>query len=91
LYKEDKGGILADDMGNMLVVTILIHQGLGKTIQTIAFICAVLGTGGKEQVSGWSFFTNKGAIKPILIVMPASVMEQWQRELEKVLSCSCID
>ena len=73
LYKEKKGGILADDMG------------LGKTIQTIAFVCAILNTGGKEDVN---FFTtnNNNSNKetaPVLIVAPASVLQQWEREIGK--------
>lgn len=71
LYKENKGGILADDMG------------LGKTIQAIAFICAVLNRGCKEQPN--FFFQPKPPPNkhPVLIVAPASVLTQWSREFDK--------
>lgn len=58
-------------------------MGLGKSIQTIAFITAVLDAGGKEESSNVKeFFTGYKestsptgeARKPVLIVMPASVV-----------------
>lgn len=62
-------------------------MGLGKTIQTISFICAILGTGGKED-SSFNFFgggTSKTQqAKCVLVVAPASVLYQWEREVQKV-------
>ncbi|TKA50153.1 hypothetical protein B0A53_06428 [Rhodotorula sp. CCFEE 5036] len=82
-YKEGLGGILGDDMG------------LGKTIQAIAFLAAVMGKTGlrkmdkerrKQAVQNGQAAADD--FKPsdlgptCLIVCPASVMENWARELE---------
>lgn len=65
-------------------------MGLGKTIQSIAFLSAIVG----EQNDAFSFFRNKKKsveldsepkkFKPALVVMPAGVIQQWVREFKKV-------
>ncbi|KAK9862888.1 hypothetical protein WJX84_009991 [Apatococcus fuscideae] len=62
------GGILGDDMG------------LGKTVQTIAFCAALLQKQGSPADS--TIASNSSSIRrlPILIVMPASVIDNWLRE-----------
>lgn len=69
-------------------------MGLGKTIQSIAFLSAIVG----EQIADFSFFKNKKrtpinnnnnnssdqAFQPALVVMPAGVIQQWVREFKKV-------
>lgn len=82
-YKQGLGGILGDDMG------------LGKTIQAIAFLAAIMGKTGLRkmdrerrkqavqngQAAGEDF--KPSDLGPTcLIVCPASVMENWARELE---------
>ncbi|PRP85625.1 hypothetical protein PROFUN_06414 [Planoprotostelium fungivorum] len=85
-YRNNSGAILGDDMG------------LGKTIQTIAFVCSILGVGGKTEAKS-RFFTSaesKENLEHVLIVMPgvfpfcfnvlislASVLTQWEREIRK--------
>lgn len=80
-------------------------MGLGKTIQTIAFICALLGEYAEPAELKWvlsfiqfnnSRFTGttlsprKSAIKkfpkppPILLVVPASLLTNWEQEFMKV-------
>ncbi|KMT02398.1 hypothetical protein BVRB_9g205110 isoform A [Beta vulgaris subsp. vulgaris] len=65
LYRNNHGGILGDDMG------------LGKTIQTIAFLAAVFGKDGESSKSTASERNQKG---PVLIMGPASVLENWENE-----------
>ncbi|CAO2813141.1 unnamed protein product [Amaranthus hypochondriacus] len=65
LYKENLGGILGDDMG------------LGKTIQTIAFLAAVFGKDGEAGKPSAAERNQKG---PVLIIGPASVIENWENE-----------
>lgn len=55
-------------------------MGLGKTLTSITFIVAILGSGGKEEER---YERSKG-INPVLVVAPASVIDQWSREIEKV-------
>jgi SNF2 family DNA or RNA helicase len=54
----------------------------GKTIQTIAFISAIMGV--DEESNIWFFGAKKKEIPPVLVVMPASVLNQWIREINKV-------
>lgn len=71
LYSLDSGGILADDMG------------LGKTIQVVAFLAALFGkTGTIKDRSSRSFLQNNKGRKRALIVSPASVLYNWERELQ---------
>ncbi|GAA5862724.1 hypothetical protein JCM3774_001897 [Rhodotorula dairenensis] len=82
-YRNGLGGILGDDMG------------LGKTIQAIAFLAGIMGKTGRRKTDKerrkqavqdrqW----NGEEFKPsdlgptCLIVCPASVIENWARELE---------
>ncbi len=64
-------------------------MGLGKTIQSIAFLSAIVG----EQRQESSFFSKKkreddNTVKPALVVMPAGVIQQWAREFKKVRNSS---
>ncbi|KNA16495.1 hypothetical protein SOVF_088640 isoform A [Spinacia oleracea] len=65
LYKNNHGGILGDDMG------------LGKTIQTIAFLAAVFGKDGDSGNLPGAQRNKKG---PVLIIGPASVLQNWENE-----------
>ncbi|KAL2937789.1 Switch 2 [Bienertia sinuspersici] len=65
LYKNNHGGILGDDMG------------LGKTIQTIAFLAAVYGKDGESGNYPTADRKQKG---PVLIIGPASVLQNWENE-----------
>jgi SNF2 family DNA or RNA helicase len=53
---------------------------LGKTIQTIAFLAAVL----KINERPTNFFA-KPKEDPVIVIAPASVLEQWNNEIKKVL------
>ncbi|CDW73791.1 dna repair protein rhp26 [Stylonychia lemnae] len=63
-----KGSILADEMG------------LGKTIQTIALITTLQTTYHETLDSNYEL-QNSNKIGPILIVCPATVINQWVQEL----------
>ncbi len=67
LYREQLGGILADEMG------------LGKTAQALALLAAVTG----ERASSHGNEARRGAESaphPSLVVVPASLLENWRRE-----------
>ncbi|XP_074366145.1 switch 2 isoform X1 [Apium graveolens] len=71
LYKNNHGGVLGDDMG------------LGKTIQTIAFLAAVFVN---DASSGYSRSLNGGQAdkeRPVLIICPSSVIQNWENEFSK--------
>jgi SNF2 family DNA or RNA helicase len=69
-----------------------LPQGLGKTVQTIAFVAALLGKGGfgagrppprppgaaEERIKEPS--RDPRERQPILILCPSSVVANWQRE-----------
>ncbi|MFC5468338.1 SNF2 helicase associated domain-containing protein [Cohnella suwonensis] len=62
------GGILADDMG------------LGKTIQSIAYMLSEKGDAdGADEGS----VPEQGARAPVLIVSPASLIYNWERECKR--------
>ena len=68
LYGQELGGILADEMG------------LGKTPQALALICAVKSGRTGSSASGRS---GPGSVRPnlpSLVVVPASLVENWRRE-----------
>lgn len=71
LYKNNHGGVLGDDMG------------LGKTIQTIAFLSAIFV---KDATSGYSRSLNGEQAdkeRPVLIICPSSVIQNWENEFSK--------
>jgi hypothetical protein len=74
-FVRGQGCILADDMG------------LGKTVQTIAFFYVVLGKSGTQSDLDSLGYRNRDSPK-VLLVLPASVMYQWQGELDSWMCCS---
>lgn len=74
-FKLGRGCILADDMG------------LGKTVQIIAFFYVVLSKTGTQSDCEALSFRHKESPK-VLLVLPASVMYQWQSELDTWMCCS---
>lgn len=71
LRKRELGAILADDMG------------LGKTLQTIALLQAHYLSENGEEVQEDLFSFSRQDTQPTLIVMPASLIFNWQRELRR--------
>jgi SNF2 family DNA or RNA helicase len=83
LASNSLGGILADDMG------------LGKTLQTIALLLGTYeksgeSSGTKYSAQQLSLFDqpqiegfNKSDLPPSLIVMPTSLIHNWQSEIER--------
>ncbi len=69
LYHKGLGGILADDMG------------LGKTLQSIALLLYVKQL--KNQPEGTLFPLADDKPLQALVVMPASLVYNWQAELKK--------
>lgn len=63
------------------LISILI-RGLGKTIQAIAFLSAVLG---KDEEHGDAMFERDVLCKkcPVLIVCPTSVIHNWENEFSE--------
>lgn len=53
------------------------EMGLGKTIQTISLLAHVA--------------CEKGAWGPHLIIVPTSVLLNWEMELKKVCTCNFLD
>lgn len=59
------------------------NRGLGKTIQTIAFLAAVFVN---DASSGYSRSSNGGQAdkeRPVLIICPSSVIQNWENEFSK--------
>jgi hypothetical protein len=73
LYNHGLGGCLSDDMG------------LGKTLQTIAFLDFIYATAGKKETQGpFSLFSIWESMLPAtLIIVPKSLLHNWQKELKK--------
>ncbi|MFO8000365.1 MAG: SNF2-related protein [Marinilabilia sp.] len=79
LRQNNFGGILADDMG------------LGKTLQAIALLLKLYQnqTPGASEDQQLSLFSsnlegfNKSGLPPSLIVMPTSLLHNWQNELTR--------
>ena len=74
LHHNGLNGILADEMVRLelrmfTLVVLTVLQGLGKTLQTIAFLGYV-----KHY---------RGLPGPHLIVVPKSTLQNWAREFEK--------
>ena len=70
LAVHGRGGILADDMG------------LGKTLQTIALLSSLYADNATQPVLPL-FQGNTTGKSPSLIVMPVSLIANWQRELHR--------
>lgn len=68
LAEHGRGGILADDMG------------LGKTLQSIALLSSIYATDASSP-SNSVFCRNTTGKAPSLVVMPVSLIANWQREL----------
>lgn len=90
-YLSNTGAILGDEMG------------LGKTIQVIALLAAIMKkTGLPEDKLAWRELRKArrarvgggdpycGGPAPILIVVPASLLHNWESELNIWLCCSTI-
>lgn len=75
-------------------------MGMGKTVQAIAFVSAILGpttesdtlykffqkdkNAGKEQTNPIEIDDDeRHTALPVLLVVPAGVIEQWEREFQK--------
>lgn len=75
LRRNNMGGVLADDMG------------LGKTVQTIALLCRVYASEEENTVAKENAGRNDSAgstrVPPTLIVMPKSLIFNWQDELSR--------
>jgi DNA excision repair protein ERCC-6 len=63
LRRQKQGGVLADD------------PGLGKTVQTIAFLAALHHSGHLKATKG------KGSQSGVLVVCPATLAIQWKKEI----------
>ncbi len=70
LAEHGRGGILADDMG------------LGKTLQSIALLSSIYAT-DEDSFSNSVFCRNVTGKAPSLVVMPVSLIANWQRELQR--------
>jgi SNF2 family DNA or RNA helicase len=68
-YAEGKGGLLGDEMG------------LGKTVQMAAFLTLVLGKSATAADKDRRFPLPEKDSRQVLLVVPASTLGNWQREL----------
>uniref|UniRef100_A0A2P2LS34 Switch 2 n=1 Tax=Rhizophora mucronata TaxID=61149 RepID=A0A2P2LS34_RHIMU len=58
----------------------LLYRGLGKTIQTIAFLAAIFG---KDRESADPVKEKAGKKGPVLIICPTSVIQNWEIEFSR--------
>jgi SNF2 family DNA or RNA helicase len=76
-YKNNMGACLADDMG------------LGKTVQTIAALLYakeqqnLINSSGRGQLSLFETYVEQRNALQALIIMPSSLVFNWERELAK--------
>lgn len=61
----------------------MMSRGLGKTIQTIAFLAAVVGKDAQYNTSNVLKMDQAIEKGPVLIVCPSSVITNWENEFSK--------
>ncbi|MDD3132099.1 MAG: SNF2-related protein, partial [Bacteroidales bacterium] len=84
LRRKHLGGCLADDMGlgkTLQALTLLLNY-IGKTTKSIA--AAPPAQGGQLDLFN-PVAEQSGAGKPSLIIMPASLIHNWQAEIRKFI------
>uniref|UniRef100_H2XXZ3 DNA excision repair protein ERCC-6 n=1 Tax=Ciona intestinalis TaxID=7719 RepID=H2XXZ3_CIOIN len=64
LHTQHVGGVLGDEMG------------LGKTVQIISFLAGLHNSKIRDRDASYSY----DGLGPVLIIAPATVMQQWLRE-----------
>jgi len=71
LRNQGLGGVLADEMG------------LGKTLQALALLAAIMSeSASKPAGMGRQARANKMTRRVLIVVAPASLLENWRREAE---------
>ncbi|EEY68815.1 DNA repair and recombination protein RAD26 [Phytophthora infestans T30-4] len=100
-YQRDTGAILGDDMGlgKTIQVIAFLSAIMGKhgdrrdkdawraLLHTRRERYSESGAVGHPEDSGFSF---AGEVAPIFIVMPASLLQNWEQELHTWMSCTTI-
>lgn len=71
---------------------LMLDMGLGKTVQTISFISAILQErkkptftfklGGKSVPADNSATEEKQKFQPVLVIAPSGVVMNWEREFQ---------
>ena len=62
------------------------HRGLGKTVQTIAFLAWLKYNSSRnvcDQTENYNDEEDYDHMKPHIIIVPASVLSNWEREFNK--------
>lgn len=72
LAEHGRGGILADDMG------------LGKTLQAITLLASIYASQEAPDANTDFFSRNTTGRCPSLVVMPVSLIANWQREIHRL-------